>query len=965
MRETVRAAAFIGLIVVLMYGDIVFFGFTLSPALVTSGVLTPPYGYSGRWILSFFVMDPLASGGQSWPVYELIGRMLASGQLPLWDPFQGTGIPLAASLFQTYFPFDLLHAILPNQFWDFIWLSELWCAGVLAYLLLKRLGVGYLGSIAGGLAYALSGGFIFYPFLPWADVAIMTPALLLAVKFCFDRPLTGKAIVAMAAASGISLLGAHLETLVIQALFVGLFVLFETASRKNYRGLLTCFLAVLLGFALTTFYWLPILEYLRVAATAHGAGEGVHSLATDGNPAIYWLTLFVPYFYGFLQTYPYEGLRQVFFWDISPGYVGAVVFFLSLIPLLSQGVDSFRRNKYYLFFILAEALILMKIFGVPPVNWIGYLPVLTFVIFSRYSGSFLALSFAGACGLGLEAVVGHAKYAGRAFIVVLIALLLAVGLTVPFPASPASPFFWVSLAYLALAIFYLVLSTAVSHRGGKEAGEVLLFLIILELVSYIPRSLPTYFEALRVSVLAAGALFIVMMTCNWLRTLGSFVRLPIPRRLSFSRAKRFAIVIVVIVLVSQMIVSSSAPSGPPNRYDVFTVAPYVRFLEANVGYQRVYSLDGTFFPPVAGVYSIQNLGEFSALMPSSFETFSQANLDRGATAAALGAFRNNAISSAASEVHSNLAFYSLLGVKYFITTYTDLSTVNETLLQPETEGSSSWAPLGNNSVSTNFLTDTSFDGVLVRIGTYDRINHGDILLTLDGTLGNATILRVARLPAESILNGAWENVFTFPEIDVAGVAKFRLTLSQSDTRPGNEVAVMWWPQVKQNPDLSIVNGSLRIAMGLVQREESLSVVYRDQNATIFQNLGAFPRTFFTDHVMVAENEEDAVLKTRDLGWNTRENLVIEGDISTRFAQVNVSKLGSIVGSAEIEQYSPSEVTIRVEASRPSFLVLTDTFYPGWQGYIDGNPEKIYRAYGLVKSNIRYWGVSRGHIQVRT
>lgn len=797
----------------------------------------------------------------------------------------------------------------------------------------------------------MSGAFIFYPFMPWTDVALMTPAVLLAAKLCFDNPLSGKAIVAMSAAFGISLLGAHLEALIIQALFLGLFVLFETTTSKNYRGLLTCFLSVLLGFGLTSFYWLPVFEYLREATLGHAAGVGVRSVVTDGNPAIWWLTLFVPYFYGFLQTYPYEGLRSVFFWDISPGYVGAVVFFLSLIPLLSQGINSFRRNKYYLFFILAEALILMKIFGVPPVNWIGYLPVLTFVIFSRYSGSILALSFAGACGFGLDAVFGHAKYTGRAFIVVLIALLLAVPLTVPFPASPASPFFWGSLAYLALAIFYLALSAAVSHRGGKEASKVLLFLIILELVSYIPRSLPAYFEALRVSVLAAAALFIVIITLHWPKHINSFIGLRIPHHLPFSRPKRFAIIALVTVLLAQMIVSASAPIGIPNRYDPFTATPYVRFLQANVGYQRVYSLDGTFFPPVAAVYSIQSLGEFTGLMPSSFRAFSQVNLDRGAIASTLvgNAWARIDTINTISEIHSNLEFYSLLGVKYFVTAHTDLSVVYENLLQPETEGSFSWASLGNNSVSTNFLTDTSFDGVLVRIGTYDRINHGDVLLTLDSLSGNATIHRVARLPAESIVNGAWENSFTFPKIELSSVAKFRLTLSQSDTQPGNELAVMWYPQAKQNPHLSIENGSLKIAMGLVQREETLPVVYRDQNATIYQNLGAFPRTFLTDHVIVAYNETDAVLKTRDLGWNTMNTAVLEGDLAAELPSINVSPQKNETGAAEIERYSLTEVAIRVDAGKASFLILTDTFYPGWNAYVDGSAVPIYRAYGVVRA----------------
>lgn len=172
------------------------------------------------------------------------------------------------------------------------------------------------------------------------------------------------------------------------------------------RGAATWLAAVLLGLGIAAFYLFPVFEYLGEAALGHGPGVGLHSLATDGNPATWWLSLFVPYFYGFLQAYPYEGLRQIFFWDILPGYIGTTVFFISLLALFSIS-RNWRREKarYYMFFLVAEILVLMKVFGVPPVNWIGSLPVLSFVIFSPYSGSPLAMSFAGACAFGLEKVV--------------------------------------------------------------------------------------------------------------------------------------------------------------------------------------------------------------------------------------------------------------------------------------------------------------------------------------------------------------------------------------------------------------------------------------------------------------------------------------------------------------------------------------------------------------------------------
>jgi len=958
---SLKAAATLALVLVLVYGEIVFFGYTLNPGLWNYGVLNvPQYGYIGRWPSSPYVMDPLATGGQNWPIYALFSKTLVSGVVPLWNPYQGAGAPLAANTVWTaYFPIDILYAM-NNQYWDFGWILRLWVAGMLCYLFLRRLDLGWLSAVGGGLAYSLSGAFIFYPFLPWTNVAIMTPALLLVAKRCFDQPFSRQAVVLGSVVFAISLLGAHIEALVIQFLYVILFVLFLAITRKkeSIRGITTWGASVLLGMGLGAFFLFPVLEYLLEATLGHGAGAGLASLSTEGNPAIWWMTLFVPYFFGFLQTYPYDGLRQVFFWDISPGYLGATVLFLSLLPLFSiRELFKRERTKYYVFFFVSEILILMKVFGVPLVNWVGLLPVLNYVIFPRFCGSVLAMSFAGACAYGLEMVATSAKRNSvTPLVIILVTLGLAAYATIPFPASPNNSFFVVSLAYLTLSILFLIFSASVSSKGRPMAAAILVAFIVLELTSYVPKSLPERYEEIRFATLAAAAtvIFVGFGTGRSWRLLAE-VRASLSRSLSFARIPRrehLLAMVVIAALVLQFTVSAVSPQGLPNRYDAFTEAPYVRFLQTNIGYQRVYSLDGVFFPPVAGLFSIQSLGSFSAFMPSSFGSFMHANLDRGAISTNLvgNAWNRVETVSPSQEIHDNIAFYSLLGVKYFVTAYTDLNLVEETLLQPETDGSHGWAPLGNNSVSTQFITDLPFDGLLVRIGTYDRTNSGDVVLTLDTVPGNVTYHRESRVNAQRIANGAF-NLFPFEKIEVNSPTRFRITLSQSEMQPGNEVAVMWWPQVRPSSHLTISPGSLNVALGVVEHDQSLPIVYRDQNATIYQNLMAFPRAFLVSHVVIVRNEEEAVLTTRSLGWDTRETLVLE-EAPSSAQPIPMSALRRAMtpaGAAEIEQYSPSEVAIRVETPDSSFLVLTDTFYPGWRAYFDGKAGAIYRAYGVARA----------------
>jgi hypothetical protein len=945
-----RAAIILGLVVLLAYGDIVLLGYSINPSIYSIGVLTPPYGYHGRWIHYSPVIDPLAVGGAINPAYVLIDKFLTSFRLPLWNPYQGTGAPLGAdTTWGTYFPLHLLHILLPNQYWDFVWLLELWLAGFLAYLLFRKLGVGHVAGVGGGAAYSLSGAFILYPFVPWSDVAILTPALLLTVWACFNKRRTTPTIIIGAIVFAASILGAHMETLIIQFLFVNLFVVFEAVGREEdrLRGLRTWVIVVALGLGLSSFFLLPVFEYLQNAALGHAAGAGAGSFLTDGNPAVWWISLFIPYFYGFVQTYPYSKLGQVFSWNIFPGYVGTTVLYLSILPALSKFRKT-KGSKYYWFFAFSTIAILMKLFGVPPISWIGLLPVLNYVIFERFAGSFLAISFAGCCAFGIDAVrnsriVEHD--AKNAFFVSLI--LLGSGLLGGFGVlSLHNSYFIASIAYGALSLVLLTLCVCVASKGGRTASGILTAFVILELVAYLPRSLTIQYEAARTLLIVISAFVLALLAMEKINVL-SFLKIPrIPR---FVTTKQLLSLVLILALIIQFLIAASSPGGLPNRYDSLTPAPYVHFLEDNAGIQRVYSLDGTFFPPVAGVYSIQSIGEFSSLMPNSFERFVQSNLDTNAPAATFvgNAWFRNDTPSAVAEIRANLPFYSLMGVKYFVMSQSDLSVMNETLLEPGPNAVAEWVPLGSNIARTRFVTSIPFDGLYLWLGTVGNPTSGEIVINIDG-LG-LTVHRQSQISAASFLRGGW-SLFKFDKINVTGTNEFNLSVSQTDTRVENEAAVMAWSQVVSNPSLQVASGFPLFAIGLTQRDpqtaSGLPIVYQDQNATIYENLHVFARAFLVSTFILAPNDTVAIDETHFLGWNTRHTAVLEMT-SPPIGLMNSTQVNA--GNVEVETYSPDQVTLRVNALQPSILILTDTYYPGWHAYLDGAQQPIYRAYGTVRA----------------
>ena len=53
--------------------------------------------------------------------------------------------------------------------------------------------------------------------------------------------------------------------------------------------------------------------------------------------------------------------------------------------------------------------------------------------------------------------------------------------------------------------------------------------------------------------------------------------------------------------------------------------------------------------------------------------------------------------------------------------------------------------------------------------------------------------------------------------------------------------------------------------------------------------------------------------------------------------------GTTAASAKIARYENAQVMIRASLDAAGILVLADSFYPGWNAYVDGKREEILRA----------------------
>ncbi|MCL5957922.1 MAG: YfhO family protein [Chloroflexi bacterium] len=132
------------------------------------------------------------------------------------------------------------------------------------------------------------------------------------------------------------------------------------------------------------------------------------------------------------------------------------------------------------------------------------------------------------------------------------------------------------------------------------------------------------------------------------------------------------------------------------------------------------------------------------------------------------------------------------------------------------------------------------------------------------------------------------------------------------------------------------------------------VVYQQDDVTVYENPHILPRAFLVGSAIVAPNGKSVLNKITENGFDPSRAVALEenfevsllgedsglSNVSTRPVPEPAS---SSAGEARIEDYSRESVRVRASSPKNAFLVLTDSYYPGWKVYVDGREAKMYHA----------------------
>ncbi|MCP4423333.1 MAG: YfhO family protein [Chloroflexi bacterium] len=341
----------------------------------------------------------------------------------------------------------------------------------------------------------------------------------------------------------------------------------------------------------------------------------------------------------------------------------------------------------------------------------------------------------------------------------------------------------------------------------------------------------------------------------------------------------------------------------------------VEFLQQDAGLHRVLPLQGdkiVFGPNVLGVYGLQTIGGYTPLITANYRQLFK-SIDDEVDIWWMGLNRNMLVMSHFQPL------VSLLNVKYVLSARQLALDIVPQAKQEEC--------LGTAVVSPEPLTQsfTVADPGLNRVDvTFVAAESGSIEFKLWRDRADGELIAHTVLSADEIMPDQGKAFFFAPVPDSAnqtfvwgvnGVeADTAVSLCQNDAGDYAFVAYASWLQHREMAD----------------------------GVWIYENPNVAPRAFMVHHVeRRPEDEVITTLHAPDFNWYhsavMTESLPDEQQKSLSDAPIRTAS------NVAITNYQSQQVDIIVETPAAGLLVLSDSFYPGWEAMVDGEETAVYQV----------------------
>jgi hypothetical protein len=911
-REGVQAFLILGLLLNVLFFPALWGGRTLMTGVWDAPSITPSGAYHvdplpkrvGR------TPDPGAPAWQTEPWFKIIShQLLSEHRLPLWNPYAAYGTPLAAAMQpQPYYPLTALLALhtTPTTYSFFI-VGRLLVAGLLMFFF-TRLFLDRAASTFAAVTFMLTGYFIMFLNMPHLSVEVLLPGVFLTVELLL-RKNSWEMVAWAAVAVFLCVLGGMPESLFLVVAFACVYFAFRIAITPEFRRgfierLAKLFAAIGLGFALSAFLLLPFLEFMRVAHDTHqlaNVGGDRSGLAVDGDTRTLILYL-VPLIFGpvgnsiFSNMSGWTGSRS--YWGILPCIFAVAALLYYLAPRNTSTRSPLRWLA--IFFAVCFALMLLKRFGHPIINWIGRLPISELIVYVKYQEPMMAFCLAFVAGLGVA--------------------LLAKG--------RASQWYFIAAALIMLAVTLWLASWSLPRALEMKDFAFVYYLTLL------------------------AAVLVVLGACV-------FFSLPPGPPLAWAFVAMLCAELAFNFIVPSFYMFNTAP---PARANPYAGAPYVDFIRSsNKDHSRVFAREGVLFPNWSGVFELADARTLDGMFYRRYMDFIRNFLLKpGDEGRRHGDLADRFTGSEgnypyAFNTEAERRFLALSSIKYLAGTSAydvDPAVVDGMLTQNKLDNrrgfgrvvfrmpnGKSIPGLHQHPPSSRAVYRTVIDPrrpifeaiAAVQVDAHDKSDGVGFLIELRSGGKIEKLFSATLNPKDVPADRAGKPV----RLDLSAYAGKEVELLFStDPGPNNNDSFDWAGWVKPR---------------FVSKEgfdpDTVKEVY-SKEVSVYEVPRTLPRAaLFRSVELLADR--DVLARLKDPAFDIYGRIILSKDGLSKEELAALQPLEAAApapaAAARVVSYESQRVRIEAETPTAAVLMLNDANYPGWRAYVNGRQAPILSA----------------------
>lgn len=303
---------------------------------------------------------------QLYPFKTLAVNMLKHFEVPLWNPYNGSGMPLFATMHHGFLnPFNALFFFLPNYLaWSWYIIAQLAFVGFFTYLYSRKIGLSLFGALFSSVAFMLSGFVVTRVILgEYIYPLSILPLLLYSVETYLENPYSRKNFLIPFIVLFLFLSGhPHMIFYVIATTIIYIFYRFFTGKNKNqkheFKHLLLLIILVLIGIGLSSIQLVPTIELINLS------NLNTHSSLFIFDrfllPIQHFVSILIPNYFGNQATYNYWGMAD---YIETVAAIGTIPCFLAFLGIVYKKKND--KNLQYFFFLIIILTIVVTI------DWIG------------------------------------------------------------------------------------------------------------------------------------------------------------------------------------------------------------------------------------------------------------------------------------------------------------------------------------------------------------------------------------------------------------------------------------------------------------------------------------------------------------------------------------------------------------------------------------------------------------------